>query len=144
MALARTMEKLGRSGELTLLYGDGRQGLLIDPGSDMFPKVRTLTCTEDGSCGTRGMVTGLLEEVNLGEGAHLYVCGPNPMMRAVMAAAGSRCLSAHYSLEARMACGFGVCSGCAVKMASGEFVRACREGPVFDGEDLSLESFGGV
>jgi dihydroorotate dehydrogenase electron transfer subunit len=43
-----------------------------------------------------------------------------------------------------MACGFGVCAGCAVLVSengSKAYVRVCREGPVFDGKVLIDESF---
>lgn len=144
LALARKMEALGRAGEVSLVYGEASRDRLIDMGSGMFPDVETATCTEDGSCGTRGLVTGLLDAKNNGEGRHLFVCGPNLMMKAVMDLTADRCLSSQYSLEARMACGFGVCSGCAVKLASGNYVRVCREGPVFSGSDLSQDSFGEI
>ena len=144
LALVRKMEALGRAGELSLIYGEASSDRLVDLGTDLFPGLETATCTEDGSCGTRGLVTGLLEAKNNGQGRHLFVCGPNPMMKAVMDLTVHRCLSAQYSLEARMACGFGVCSGCAAKLASGNYVRVCREGPVFDGSELSGESFGAV
>ena len=144
LALARKMEALGRVGELSLIYGEASNDRLVDLGTDLFPGVETATCTEDGSCGTQGLVTGLLEARDNGQGSHLFVCGPNPMMKAVMELTVHRCLSAQYSLEARMACGFGVCSGCAAKLASGDYVRVCREGPVFNGSELALHSFGEV
>jgi dihydroorotate dehydrogenase electron transfer subunit len=144
LALARKMEMLGRVGELSLVYGESNRDRLVDLGSGIFPGVKTATCTEDGSCGTQGLVTGLLEAKDYGEGHHLFVCGPNPMMKAVRELSAGRCLSAQYSLEARMACGFGVCSGCAVKLSSGDYVRVCREGPVFNGSELSGESFGEI
>lgn len=144
LSLAREMEALGRAGELSLVYGEASRGCLVDLGSDIFPSIETATCTEDGSCGNRGLVTGLLKAKGNGEGRHLFVCGPNPMMKRVMDLTAGRCLSAQYSLEARMACGFGVCTGCAVKLVSGNYVRVCREGPVFDGNELSEESFGTI
>jgi len=144
LALARNMEALGRIDELSLVYGEASRDRLVDLGQEIFPDVRTATCTEDGSCGTRGLVTGLLEKENCGQGRHLFVCGPNPMMKAVRELTADQCLSAQYSLEARMACGFGVCTGCAVKVSSGDYVRVCREGPVFDGKELSEESFGEI
>jgi dihydroorotate dehydrogenase electron transfer subunit len=144
LALARKMEALGRIGELSLVYGEASRDRLVDLKSGLFPGVESATCTEDGSCGTRGLVTGLLEARDYGEGRHLFVCGPNPMMKAVMDLVADRCLSAQYSLEARMACGFGVCSGCAVMVSSRDYVRVCREGPVFNGSELSGESFGEI
>ena len=72
---------------------------------------------------------------------NLYICGPNPMMKAVLELTSGKGLRSQYSLEARMACGFGVCSGCAMMTAGSGYVRVCREGPVFDGDQLVEESF---
>lgn len=144
LSLAREMVSLGRSDQIVLLYGESSRDRLVDFNTDTFPDITVLTCTEDGSCGTRGLVTDLLREKGGGEGVNLYVCGPNAMMRAVHDLAGDRCLSAQYSMEARMACGFGVCAGCAVLVPredSKSYVRVCREGPVFNGKELIEESF---
>ncbi len=141
LSLVREMKVRDRVEEMSLIYGEASRDRLVDVASVMLPDLRIATCTEDGSCGTAGLVTDLLRTRDSGSGCHLFVCGPNPMMKAVMDITGERCLSVQYSLEARMACGFGVCSGCAVELASGEYVRVCREGPVFDGKDLSEESF---
>ena len=35
-----------------------------------------------------------------------------------------------------MACGFGVCLGCAVPMQAGAYSLVCREGPVFDASEI--------
>lgn len=144
LALAREMTVQGRAEELTLVYGEASRDKLVDLKQNIFPDIKTATCTEDGSCGNKGLVTGLLEEEDFGKGRHLFVCGPNAMMKAVMDLTAEVCLSSQYSLEARMACGFGVCSGCAAKLATGDYVRVCREGPVFDGSDLSADSFGAI
>jgi len=90
--------------------------------------------TEDGSAGARGLVTELLEAELAGaaDAPLVYACGPTPMMRraAELAAAhGRRCV---VSLENHMACGFGVCLGCAVPRAGGGFALVCRDGPVLD------------
>ncbi len=88
--------------------------------------------TEDGSFGTRGQVTDLLE---LRPGDEVYACGPKGMMRSAYErahAAGARCW---VSLETYMACGFGICLGCAVKSVSG-FRYVCTDGPVFDAEEI--------
>lgn len=102
--------------------------------------------TEDGSAGTRGLVTALLdaELAAAGHGGEtrVYACGPTPMMRAAAeraAAAGCRCL---VSLENPMACGFGVCLGCAVPRAGGGTALVCRDGPVFDAAGIRLEALG--
>jgi dihydroorotate dehydrogenase electron transfer subunit len=51
-------------------------------------------------------------------------------------AAGLPCL---VSLENRMACGFGVCLGCAVPRSDEGYHLVCRDGPVFESGDLSWE-----
>jgi dihydroorotate dehydrogenase electron transfer subunit len=61
------------------------------------------------------------------------------MMRAAAEIAtrhGRRCL---VSLENTMACGFGVCLGCAVPRRAGGFALVCRDGPVFDAEGIAWE-----
>ncbi len=96
--------------------------------------------TDDGSDGTEGFVTELLEREIAGEGAaRVYACGPTPMMRRaveITEAAGLPCL---VSLENRMACGFGVCLGCAVPRSGEGYHLVCRDGPVFESGDLSWE-----
>jgi dihydroorotate dehydrogenase electron transfer subunit len=96
--------------------------------------------TDDGSDGTEGFVTVLLEREIAGEtAARVYACGPTPMMRRaaeITEAAGLPCL---VSLENRMACGFGVCLGCAVPRADEGYHLVCRDGPVFESGDLSWE-----
>jgi dihydroorotate dehydrogenase electron transfer subunit len=101
--------------------------------------VRLELATEDGSRGERGLVTALLERA-LREGpAVVYACGPTSMMRRaaeLAAATGQRCL---VSLENPMACGFGVCLGCAAPRVDGGFSLVCRDGPVFDAAAIAWE-----
>jgi dihydroorotate dehydrogenase electron transfer subunit len=88
--------------------------------------------TEDGSRGERGLVTQLLERaLALPGAARVYTCGPRAMMERVAqlaAASGRACV---VSLENNMACGYGVCLGCAAPLARGGFALVCRDGPAF-------------
>jgi dihydroorotate dehydrogenase electron transfer subunit len=56
----------------------------------------------------------------------LYACGPMGMLKA----ASGMGFEGYVSVEERMACGIGVCLGCAVKTRR-TYKRACKEGPVF-------------
>lgn len=144
LALIRRMRVSGREDEITLLYGEATDDRLLDLANEQDLDVNYQTCTEDGSCGMKGLVTDLLAERERGARYHLYVCGPNPMMKAVHNLSERYCLTSHYSLESRMACGFGVCMGCAVSTGpdpGGNYVRVCCEGPVFPGAVLTEESF---
>src|SRR5947207_3126671 len=57
----------------------------------------------------------------------VLACGPAPMLEAI------RALTPHAQLawEAPMACGYGACWGCVVRI-DGELKRLCVEGPVLD------------
>ena len=93
--------------------------------------------TEDGSRGTRGLVTGLLEkQLAADPGATVYACGPTPMMRRCAEISFDHAASCFVSLENNMACGFGVCLGCAAPRTSGGYALVCRQGPVFDARDI--------
>ena len=102
--------------------------------------VRVSVATEDGSRGEAGLVTALLEQA-LAEGgtSHVFACGPTPMMRAAAEIAAKHDAPCSVSLENPMACGFGVCLGCAAPLAQGGFALVCRDGPVFDARDVRWE-----
>jgi len=94
--------------------------------------------TEDGSRGTRGYVTSLLEPLLAAPGSKplLYVCGPTPMLRAVGDQAQKAGVPCQLALESQMPCGIGVCLGCVVAASDPNAVppypRVCTEGPVFE------------
>lgn len=92
--------------------------------------------TEDGTRGQRGLVTDLLRvELERGEKAEVYACGPPAMLEAVRALCAAREIAAQLALESGMACGFGACFGCVVETRSG-YLRLCVDGPVLDAAEL--------
>ena len=99
--------------------------------------------TEDGSAGRKGLVTAALEarlDHHLGTPLRTSVrimgCGPNPMLWAIARLARDRGLPCFISLEEQMACGIGVCLGCAIPARSRPFRYVCSNGPVFDAADV--------
>ena len=91
---------------------------------------RVRIATDTGSYGHHGFVTELLQPQNYDV---VYICGPEPMMRATVQkclAAGTKC---YVSMERKMACGLGACLGCTCKTDKGALVCICKEGPVFEG-----------
>ena len=86
--------------------------------------------TVDGSHGTKGFVTNALD----GQQSYYYTCGPLPMIKALLQAAGT---NGEVSMEERMGCGFGACMGCTIQTTQGP-KRVCKEGPVFPAEILQL------
>ena len=118
--------------------------------------------TDDGSYGYQGFVTELLvrhidsrlstldsrlSTIDYRLSTRIYSCGPHAMMKEVARisreAGVAKC---QVSLENDMACGIGVCMGCVQKIrgrqagdTSGRdwhYERVCKDGPVFDAEDI--------
>ena len=58
------------------------------------------------------------------------------MMAAVAKMAADRGVACDASLEAPMACGYGVCLGCSVKRAAGDVLYTCVDGPCVDAAEI--------
>lgn len=96
--------------------------------------------TDDGSVGHGGFVTELLlAELERDPSAVVYSCGPPEMLDAVRAISVASGVPAQLALEAPMACGYGACYGCVVKVADGSFRRTCVDGPVVVAEELAVD-----
>ncbi|MDO4321244.1 MAG: dihydroorotate dehydrogenase electron transfer subunit [Lachnospiraceae bacterium] len=99
--------------------------------------------TEDGSAGTKGNVLDCIRENGLNADV-IYACGPTPMLRAVKAYAQEHGIECWLSMEERMACGIGACLACVCKSKEMDEhsrvhnKRICKEGPVFNAEDIEL------
>lgn len=99
--------------------------------------------TEDGSVGTKGTVLDAIKENNITADI-LFACGPMPMLRALKAYAEENHMEAYISLEEKMACGIGACLACVCKTKEKDThtnvnnARICKEGPVFDAEEVDL------
>lgn len=107
--------------------------------------VETYVSTDDGTLGEEGPVTQVLErKLTKYPDAAVYACGPMPMLEAVHQICRAHKVKLQVSLEAFMACGVGACLGCVVKGAghseeNPRYLCTCKEGPVFDAEDLDWE-----
>ena len=65
------------------------------------------------------------------------------MLKAVQAYANENKIPCEISLEQKMACGIGVCLGCAVKTAKSPsdepvYWHVCKAGPVFNADDVEI------
>ena len=65
------------------------------------------------------------------------------MLRAIKQLSAEKDIPCQISLEERMACGLGVCLGCAVKKAETsagktEYAYVCRRSPVFDAKYVDI------
>lgn len=136
--LAEALKAGGR--EISLYYGArSAQDLAgLDVMAGRKPDLRI--CTDDGSAGSKCLVTELLES-DLGSfdrsRTAIFACGPLPMLRSLKSILSGRDFAAQVSIEERMACGIGACLSCAVRSRDG-YVRACKEGPVFGIDEVEL------
>jgi len=121
---------LGARTENELLFVDQ-----LDESTDV------LIATDDGTLGVHGFVTDLFDEVNLTAYDRIAVCGPEPMMRAVLARLDAKdCLGkTEFALHRYMKCGIGLCGSCCIDP---DGLRVCRDGPVFTGDLLKKTEFG--
>ncbi len=102
------------------------------------------SATVDGSFGAQGFVTPPLEahlQSNRGNSVIIYACGPDPMLHRVARIADQFDAPAQLSLESPMACGFGICVGCAVAVKADcpegfAYKKVCTDGPVFRSNEL--------
>jgi dihydroorotate dehydrogenase electron transfer subunit len=92
----------------------------------------TYISTVDGSYGTKGYVTDVIEAYGL-DFDTLYACGPNSMLRAIEDRYKNR--RAYLSLEERMGCGIGACFACVCHLQEDpegySYKKVCTDGPVF-------------
>ncbi|MGM9950497.1 MAG: dihydroorotate dehydrogenase electron transfer subunit [Lysinibacillus sp.] len=87
--------------------------------------------TADGTKGTKGFVTNLLDELKP-EFDVFYSCGPLPMLKALEAQFPEK--QGYLSFEERMACGIGACFACVCNTTDNvekDYVKVCSDGPVF-------------
>ena len=68
----------------------------------------------------------------------IYACGPEPLLKAVSNIAKEEKIQTQLSMEGYLACGIGVCMGCAIDTVNGKKL-ICKDGPVFNAEDLVWE-----
>ena len=97
-----------------------------------------ILCSDDGTVGYHGFVDAQVRAVLEKDKSFTAVlaCGPKPMLRAVWRAAAEFGVPVRVSMEERMACGVGACLGCATPMADGTMKHVCKDGPVFNAEEV--------
>ena len=135
--------------EIIFFYGGQSKVDIVDLDRIQKSSTEVKICTEDGTLGSRMLVTEPLEEyLQPGEktkaereSVMIFACGPKGMLKAVSSIAKRYAVPCQLSLESYMACGFGACLGCVVRVHSKEGARiaherVCKEGPIFDSERI--------
>jgi dihydroorotate dehydrogenase electron transfer subunit len=124
-------EAIKKGCSVKLLYGTPNKHRY--PEDLLLPKIELISATEDGTVGTKGMVTDLLPDF-ADWADQIFACGPIPMYRDMAHRKQELKLAGkpvQISLEVRMGCGLGVCYSCTVKTQN-DLKQVCKDGPVFD------------
>ena len=97
--------------------------------------------TDDGSYGTKGVVTAALDElVAAGNQYDLVITiGPLIMMKFVVKTCQKHGLKSIVSMNPIMIDGTGMCGGCRL-LVGGETKFACVDGPEFDGHLVDFDA----
>jgi len=139
MFLAEVLKTSVPSIEVTVfLGGRTKEDILC---ADMFSQLgmQVVISTDDGSAGKACLVTQPLEEEIKTEMPDIiFACGPEPMLKCIQDMARIYAVSCQISVETLMACGIGVCLGCAIETREkvGTYRHVCMDGPVFDASIL--------
>lgn len=129
--IARAFKAAGS--EVVVVMGARSRDLLIYETEMAQVSDRVLVATDDGSKGSKGLVTTVLKNEIDRSGADLVIAiGPMMMMRAVSDTTKPSGIKTIVSLNPIMVDGTGMCGGCRVSIG-GETKFACTDGPEFDG-----------
>lgn len=141
-ALAEELVKDGK--EVYVLLGAQTREKLLCVADFQQLGCKVQVTTDDGSYGTKGFVTEILQEFILNTKIdQVYCCGPLPMTKGVIKLTKENLIPCQVSLEERMACGIGACLGCACKVRNEDgtitYKKVCHDGPVFASSEVIID-----
>lgn len=121
----------------TFLGGRNKEHIVTDWMENIF------ISTDDGSNGFHGNVVELLNhnrQILDEKKVKIFACGPNPMLRALKEFSMEAGYDCELSTECAMACGFGICQGCAIEDTTNKdkYKLVCVDGPVFDAKEIEI------
>lgn len=97
--------------------------------------------TDDGSMGAKdNAVNAYVKDMANVKADLIVACGPPVMLKSLKNALKENAVETPclVSLEERMGCGIGACLVCVCKKSDGGNARVCKDGPVFDINEVEL------
>jgi len=136
--IAQSLRDAGN--KVTTIIGARSKDLLIYEKELGEASDQLLISTDDGSYGTHGFVTTILQKmIDDGEQIDMVICvGPVPMMKAVVNTTRGHKIKSFVSLNPIMVDGTGMCGACRVTVG-GQTKFACVDGPDFDGHEVDFD-----
>nr|MBN2278060.1 sulfide/dihydroorotate dehydrogenase-like FAD/NAD-binding protein [candidate division Zixibacteria bacterium] len=136
--IAQALKEAGN--KVTTIIGSRSKNLLIFEKELSEASDQLLVSTDDGSFGTHGFVTTILQKM-LDDGVKIdmvIAIGPVPMMKAVVNTTRKPKIKTYVSLNPIMVDGTGMCGACRVTVG-GQTKFACVDGPDFDGHEVDFD-----
>jgi ferredoxin--NADP+ reductase len=136
--IAQALKDAGN--QVEVLIGARTKDLLIFEDELRGASNKLHIATDDGSFGTHGFVTTVLEQLMV-DGTpidFIMAIGPVPMMRAVAEATRAQKIKTWVSLNPIMVDGTGMCGACRVTVG-GKTRFACVDGPDFDAHQVNFD-----
>lgn len=143
LALAKACRVKNPNATITAILGFRSETILIE--DFRTTGVDVAVATDDGSVGFKGNCVQYMRESGLRFDI-VYSCGPRPMLKSLAGYCAETDTPCFVSMEERMACGIGVCVGCAVLLKSRShpdnpdenyYKKVCKEGPVFNAKEVA-------
>ena len=137
--LISVLREYGDKKEISAYIGYRNKGAVC--GVEEFERAaKFVAVTDDGSYGEKmNAVQAFEADLKAGNRPDVMLaCGPTPMLRALKTLVEKENLNCYVSLEERMGCGIGACVVCVCEKTNGARARVCKDGPVFNVNDVLL------
>ena len=137
--LVSVVREYGASKDISAYIGYRNKDAVC--GVEEFEKAKKFVgVTDDGSYGEKmNAVQAFAADLKKDNRPDVVLaCGPTPMLRALKALVDEENLPCYVSLEERMGCGIGACLVCVCDLTNGKKARVCKDGPVFNANDVVL------
>ena len=96
--------------------------------------------TDLGDYGHKGSIIDYLEqEITDYKPDIICTCGPSVVLQKICETASKYEVPVQVAMEKEMACSIGVCRGCVIELKNGKNATVCKDGPVFNGEDIKWQ-----
>lgn len=136
--IARAFKEAGNR-VIAVLGARTKDLLILEPEMSALCD-KTVSTTDDGSFGMKGMVTDAIQKLHdAGEKINAgFIIGPIPMMKFTSRLMDKLGMEPHASLNPIMLDGTGMC-GCCRVTAEGKVRFACVEGPMFPSKTIDFD-----
>ena len=136
--IARALKEAGNK-VIAVLGARNKDLLILEPEMKALCD-QTLSTTDDGSYGLKGMVTDAIQKLHdAGEVINAgFIIGPIPMMKFTSRLMDKLGMNPHASLNPIMLDGTGMCGCCRVTV-EGKVKFACVDGPMFPSKTIDFD-----